>query len=301
VSLDAKWSEGLTPSMPVVEAAQAIFTARFDNLLKRWREAEAQPHDPEAIHHLRVASRRATAAMSAFGDLMPRRQLRSLRRQARDIRSAAGAVRDRDVFLEQLDEWANIRDEHERPGLDFLRSIWTHVRQRRYQRLAPKLRRHESCADMVATLELRGGRKATLGHRAFEVIPDSVLRLSAVAGECGNDATGLHAVRIIGKRLRYTIELFAGCFPRGQLDTPYVMLEELQDLLGAVHDAEVNACRVQRELALVHEKSRYRPGIEAWLTHLQEIEAIGPKRLSEWLSRWPAVAPQFCCVDVKNS
>ncbi len=301
MSLDSKWSEGLTPAMPLVEAARLILAARFDTLLKWWTPAEPQPNETESVHHLRVASRRASAAIGAFDDLIPRRQVRKLKSQIRGIRDAAGDVRDRDVFLIQLADWAKSRSADERPGLDYLFGIWTHMRLRRYQRLVPKLEQHERFADLAAAMRLRGGRKTSLGDHAAELLPELVGEFNDAANEHGNDPDRLHAIRILGKRLRYSLELFACCFSHDDIATPYDMLEELQDLLGAAHDAEISARRVKRELECVKENDRYRPGIVAWLAHLQGIENDGPGRFDEWACRWRKVAPALDSGMANNS
>ncbi len=301
MSLDSKWSEGLTPTMPLVEAARSILAARFEILLKHWSEAEQQPNETETVHRLRVASRRVSAAIGAFDSLIPRRQACKLRSQIRGIRQAAGDVRDRDVFLIQLADWARDRNAEERPGLDYLFGIWTHVRLHLYQRLAPKLNRHERFADRAAALRLRGGRKTLLRGHAAEIIPELVAEFNDAANEHCDNPAKLHAIRILGKRLRYSFELFACCFSLDDIATPYDMLEELQELLGAAHDAETSARRVKRELECVMENDRYRPGIAAWLAHLQGIENEGPGRFDEWACRWREVAPALDSAMANNS
>jgi len=48
----------------------------------------------------------------------------------------------------------------------------------------------------------------------------------------------LHAMRIAAKRLRYTLEIFEP-FYEGRMAEPLTQVKNLQELLGAIHDADV--------------------------------------------------------------
>lgn len=290
MALDGKWNEGLSPTMPLAEAARLILTARLETLLRWWAQAEQAVKETEPIHNLRVASRRLAAAFQSFGDLIPRRVGRTLRRQSRRLRRRSGEVRDRDVFLIQIAKWRAGRGPVEHPGCDFLTGIWTHWRHEAIQRLAPELHRHERFAEAAAALQLRGGRKKSFRNCAADIMADAVAEFEASIALDAGSADQLHTVRIHAKRLRYTIETFSVCFPPGQAIGAYEQLEELQDLLGAAHDAAVNAVRVQHELDCVADE-RYRPGITAWLDALQALEARAPARFSQWRSQWLEIAP----------
>ena len=101
---EGKWITGLTPEMPADEAARVVLAVRLSAvrhhlLLASERAAE----DVEHVHQLRVATRRAGAAVWIFRDLMVRKVLRDCKRTLRAVRRAAGAARDWDVFLARLD------------------------------------------------------------------------------------------------------------------------------------------------------------------------------------------------------
>ena len=57
-------------------------------------------HNPEAIHDLRVSVRRFNQATRAFGQFLPAREVKKIRRRLREIMNAAARVRDRDIALE---------------------------------------------------------------------------------------------------------------------------------------------------------------------------------------------------------
>lgn len=94
----------------------------------RWREiwkalpAVIMSDDPEAVHAVRVSSRRLRAVMDASTDAFPYKWYRPLHKTAKSITSALGDVRDRDVLLESLRaERADVAtDPAEWPAIDHL-------------------------------------------------------------------------------------------------------------------------------------------------------------------------------------
>ena len=55
---------------------------------------------PETVHDLRVAARRLQYTLDCFRSLLAGRKFRRLRKRAKAVLSAGGAVRDRDIALE---------------------------------------------------------------------------------------------------------------------------------------------------------------------------------------------------------
>src|SRR5580704_16113317 len=100
---DGKWITDLTASTPLVDAARRVLSVRLEVVhdylplaLHHWKE------DPEHVHQLRVGTRRAGAALAIFATCLPGKMHRRLRKHLRQIRRAAGAARDWDVFIEAL-------------------------------------------------------------------------------------------------------------------------------------------------------------------------------------------------------
>ena len=91
------------PAQTAAETAFAILRKQFAAFLAN--EAGTRLGDDiEALHDMRVASRRLRAAMSAFAGYLPPR-MHPLRDQLGWVASALGAVRDIDVQLERMPEW----------------------------------------------------------------------------------------------------------------------------------------------------------------------------------------------------
>src|SRR5262245_48894926 len=118
---DGKWIPDLTPETPLVEAARRALALRLqvvaDHLPKAVAAAE---EDVEHVHQLRVATRRADAALRLFHLCLPRKVYRRARKRLRKIRRAAGAARDWDVFLISLGERIEAAPAAQVPGIDFL-------------------------------------------------------------------------------------------------------------------------------------------------------------------------------------
>jgi CHAD domain-containing protein len=64
--------------------------------------ATSKAADSEAVHDLRVAIRRFDEGLTLFQSLIPKKEVKKVRRRLREIRRAAGQVRDRDIALQFL-------------------------------------------------------------------------------------------------------------------------------------------------------------------------------------------------------
>ena len=76
-------------------------------------------------------------------------------------------------------------------------------------------------------------------------------------------------MRIIGKRLRYSIELFADCFSGLLRERIYPMIEEAQEILGAVTDSHL---AVDRLTAIRTHIQTYRPA--EWPRFKKGLDAL---------------------------
>lgn len=73
--------------------------------------------DIEALHDMRVGSRRLRAALSVFAKVFSKDEFRALDKQIGDITDALGAVRDLDVQLDYLRNLHNGLPENEAYGI----------------------------------------------------------------------------------------------------------------------------------------------------------------------------------------
>lgn len=82
-------------------AAGKVIWTRFDEMMA-FREAVLEDKDIEDLHDMRVASRRLRAAVEGFVQVFPRKELRPLLSEVKEIADMLGRVRDLDVMLDRL-------------------------------------------------------------------------------------------------------------------------------------------------------------------------------------------------------
>jgi hypothetical protein len=85
---------------------------------------------------------------------------------------------------------------------------------------------------------------------ASVVLPVRIAEVYAYAGALADpcDGAGHHDLRISIKRLRYSLEIFAVCFPKEEVQAILLALASMQEYLGDVHDADVGIPEMQRLL-----------------------------------------------------
>jgi CHAD domain-containing protein len=104
-------------NQPYCAAMRERIADRFGTLWKAVPAAIAGD-DIEGVHDVRVASRRLRAAMDVAVDCFPAEWYRPLHKTAKEITSALGEVRDRDVILESLQAERESAAPEEWPGID---------------------------------------------------------------------------------------------------------------------------------------------------------------------------------------
>ncbi|MEP0774803.1 MAG: CHAD domain-containing protein [Acidobacteriota bacterium] len=244
----------LTDDTPAAEATRLILRHLLEtasaNLLGAIDDV-----DPEFLHDLRVAVRRARSALGQLaGSLDPARFAR-LREELRWLGGVTGPCRDLDVFLMDLEGYGDELGEpartHLAPLLDHLRR----QRQRQHRELeaaltSPRLRRLLATWRRVTEPPRRPpatpeGQQPAREYGAARV-QRAYRRLRRHARQLGPQAPaeGLHQLRIDAKKLRYLLEFFAPLLGRPAA-TLIRQLKELQDALGTFNDLAVQ----QRKLA----------------------------------------------------
>jgi hypothetical protein len=101
------------------ETMSALIAERWQTVLAAIPIALAGT-DIEGVHDVRVASRRLRAAMDIAAPAFAGKWYTALHRTAKEITSALGEVRDRDVLLEALREDRGTAPLAEHPGIDRL-------------------------------------------------------------------------------------------------------------------------------------------------------------------------------------
>jgi CHAD domain-containing protein len=294
---ESKWVRGLGPATGLTEAARQVLRARLQVVGECLPRAAREAHlDPEHVHQLRVATRRADAALRIFRPCFPRGAYRSTRSRLRRLRRAAGAARDWDVFLIALRERLKSARPEQVPGLDFLIGHALARREAAQADLESAVAAQpESFEEFIGAVldEVRPaepGTPSTLGELARSVLTTRLERLEQAAGGNLKDYAQLHEVRIAGKRLRYAMEVLGDCFGPAFKDRLYPMVEEVQEVLGRANDSHVAACRLEAlraQLAAWPQTwGRVKAGVEALLRFHQRRLPQERRRFLEWWQRW---------------
>ena len=236
----SKWVKPSAPRRPIAEVAAKTISERLalvDYYLplaaERWRQ------EVEFVHQLRVATRRASAALRLFRSLAPKKRRKAMKQRLSQVRRAAGEARDLDVLLERL------RSEVD-SGHRTLTGITDAIEQRRRAAQKPirKINQELQAADLPDEIERLAGRvrwrrsgpEPTYEAAAAGLIANVAAGFDAVAARDPRCVEDLHALRIEGKQLRYALEILAAAFPGWVRDEFYPEVEALQSRLGGLND-----------------------------------------------------------------
>ncbi|WP_292368094.1 CHAD domain-containing protein [Methanoregula sp. UBA64] len=221
--------------------------------------------DPEAVHRLRVASRRLRAALPLFSSCFPEKDLHQGIRGIKECTRALGAARDTDVRIAFLKKYlkagrpdpAERDDEKTADGkndanpLVHLQKKLRNERKEQQENLIAvldgieeggKLQVLKGTCQALAMQKIRGKKNCISG-----ILPVAADRIGARLIQPQQYDTIVHspdavpehhALRIALKKLRYTLETFAPLYRRG-MAKQIAQLKRLQDLLGEIHDCDI--------------------------------------------------------------
>lgn len=249
-----KWLTAVGPDAPITRAARKALKVRLaavEHFLKQAGQVSGQADDDaEAVHQLRIWTRRATAALRLFDDVLPRRTAKWLKRKLRSIRRTAGEARDCDVLAERLESGdlpglaptaVHLRVRRKRAEKQLAKSYKSLIRGKRFCRKSDKL---------LGKIGRREKSRKSPGQPKFgpwcraQLRPLAEVFFELAAGDLSKDAR-LHELRLAGKRLRYALELAPAALPAATHRRLYDELSDLQDRLGQVCDQIVAAGRLK--------------------------------------------------------
>jgi CHAD domain-containing protein len=235
----------LPPDASAAQSAPMLLHSFLTSMHSR-AKAVMNGGDVEDVHQLRVVSRRLSTGLRTLADFLLEKDVQRFLGRLRKLRRAAGDARNLDVYLQDLE---SLHRRGEKARTDLLESLVDRARrdrkqaQRRLEKAVRRLDKKEfwSWADELLrpakafAPELDATHSETMLERAQRQLPlllDDFLHAAPTADSSDDD---FHRLRIAGKRLRYAMELFAGCFEEGMtrlLET----LKGAQELLGRLND-----------------------------------------------------------------
>jgi CHAD domain-containing protein len=239
-----KWIDSSAPGEPVDEVARRALSARLDSVWYLLSRAAVDDPQPEHVHQLRVATRRATAALRIFDALLPPRRARKMQKQLKRIRRAAGDARNLDVLSARLQkDYPDWDTSHSAKLQEFLVKL-----RKQAQPPIEKLHKHLSDRDrferrseaLIDRVRIRSEDEPAEAHTflaaARHDLGSLVDQFFTAAAADLTQAAALHAMRIAGKRVRYGMEIFGGAFGPALRQEIYPLVVEIQEKLGAIND-----------------------------------------------------------------
>lgn len=199
--------------------------------------------DDRGVHQARVATRRLREAVPVLTTGLKGSKGRKAAKKLRNLTRAMGSVRELDVTVALIDEFAASND-LSRAALQDVRLHVEEERKLRREAMLGRLghvnieklnRRLASVTEAVAQSDSQAWRQTLAGR-----LVKRSRRLALRIDEAGQlyAPENLHQVRIAGKQLRYGLELAAdsGIKPAVALVRE---LKRVQDVLGRLHDLQV--------------------------------------------------------------
>lgn len=281
MTANSKWITIESLEEPVTRVARRALKSRLRWLWSRLPlAAEAAGEDLEYVHQLRVASRRATAAMETFSAYLPPRRAAWLDRQLKRIRKAAGDARDLDVLgvrlqaefqggaspaaIAILDRVSSARNEAQSAIVDVYQRLQFRGVRRRIRKLVHRVRLRETCDGACGEVDCSAagcdsapGVDGPCGCGCARHLEPSIFEAArgqtrqfvdawfAAAEEDLSDTRRLHLFRIAGKQLRYAMEIFAAAVGSKFRKELYPQVEEILEQLGEINDHVTSQARFQ--------------------------------------------------------
>jgi CHAD domain-containing protein len=248
------------PRLRPDSCAGDVILAYLDAQRKAIRRLDPQVRrdQPDAIHQMRVACRRARSALQAFAEMVDGDRTRPLRDELRWFAAVLGQARDAEVLLERLERAIATLP----AGLEARAAagrIRAHLRAEHRRGLAATIRALDGPRYLVLLAQLddavahppltplAGGRAAKALRRPVRRAGRRMDKALARAACVQDGGEAIHDARKAAKRARYAAEAAApalGDLARGQA----ARAKAVQAALGDHHDSTV-ARELLRELA----------------------------------------------------
>lgn len=245
---------GLKPTDTMAEAGRKVLGFHFAHMLKHESGARLG-EDIEALHDMRVATRRMRAALRVFGSAFTNKKHKRLTKGLQATGRALGPVRDLDVLLEKLAHYRQeLPPESDRPGLTPLLNGWDSQRQaarskmlayldsQEYFRFKQYLLKFVKTKDFGTRPQPRG---VPVADQLQYIVPRLIYSRYEEVGAYepllqNASVETLHQLRLTFKAFRYTLEFFQELLGK-EVQAVISEVKAMQDHLGALNDAEVTS------------------------------------------------------------
>jgi len=286
----------LTPKDPIAEASRRILHYHF-SIMQANEPGTRDGVDPEALHDMRVATRRMRAILQLTDNYFEPDTLRPVQKGLRRTGRALGRVRDLDVLRIAMDTYLKDLSAEHIHELDPVLERWEQQHEIARSKMLAYLvssKYQDFLTLMKHFVQTEGMGTRTLNdqpdsHPAHiqDVVPSLIHEHNEHVLAYGPDLNEasveqLHALRIDVKRLRYSLEFFKEVLGKEARDVISAAVV-LQDHLGELRDAIMaqEFVRNGKKEAQVYN----REVAEAYLAYLDKIIAANKAKLpSVWVT-----------------
>jgi CHAD domain-containing protein len=216
--------------MRLEQYVRTQWNTRLAKLEEQIRRAAEKP-DADAIHDLRVATRRLSQVLIVFPELFANKDREEFRRKLKKLFRQAGEVRNLDVGLDLISRLGH-------PETAAAEQAMIPVRAHELARLEWKIARFDqrdwinwARENLIPTTST--GTALQSARTLLPQVSDAFFESGAAA--VGASAKKMHQFRIAAKRFRYTLELFAELYPR-DIKQKIDQIRAFQDVLGVMND-----------------------------------------------------------------
>lgn len=258
--------ETVAPEPRTAPTLTAIILSQL-TALEAYHRAVLASDDVEAVHKMRVTTRRLQASIDLLGR---EADVRKLKRRLRNWRRALSRVRNYDVFQELIDKEATGRRHDHREQLELVKALLAERRVRKAEKIRQFLEGIQvqdislklglsfppaadgasgQAEQQAGPLDLKseGDAKSNparfdekkIAGYAAERLEQRLTQFQAIVAQSQptTDPAELHRLRIAAKRVRYLLENVQQ-MGFGDASRALAMLRTLQDRIGDWHDFE---------------------------------------------------------------
>jgi len=299
-----KRAPGVRADEPMAEAGRTILRFHFERMLAN-EAGTRKGEDIEALHRMRVATRRQRAAFRIASPYFKRKAVGAFRDELRSLAEHLGEVRDLDVVIEAAEAYDASRKGDAVAALDPILDEWRSRRDGARHRLLSHLDGEAYRGFTKHFAEFLSSKGAGVKDTSDDlprprlvrhVLPTEIwdhygrLRAYETVMEWAPIET-IHSLRIEDKRLRYLLEFFAEALGPGLSDVVEALVD-LQDHIGELHDVDVTI-GLLRDFLMRSSYASTNPAVADSVGRYLKLKQAQLRTLQRTLKRpWKRVAGQ---------
>ena len=271
-----------TAETEMAEVARPLWAGQLA-VMEQHRAALLAEAGVTAVHETRKAIRRTFTGVKLFRPFFEPGTLESYRRQFKKMMRRLGQARDTAVFRQSLQAYT----EESGQSLACLAAYWqeqqavvdeavrNYVRKPKWAMFFEEYGRFTHTPGLYALLKSEPSAPMTAAYHIPLLIEQRVAAVQAYAQQLdGAPLERLHALRIQGKELRYTLQFFAPLLGP-ELELVLVSLKQMQEHLGVLQDA--------------HTAMRFLAGMEECETAVATYRAVKEQEITQLVTVFPEI------------